>query len=79
MQKVKLLTRHGEFVCMIVMPTFIIMPEIVIWGSRHFVWHEDKEEYREGCAIVVWSESEMAVMYGINVKQVSEYVKRPKQ
>jgi hypothetical protein len=75
MLKYKLLTKWGEFVTEVLMPAWQTMPEIVIWGARHFVWDESKHEYREGCAYVAMDLNQAAAVFGVNVKSVSNYEK----
>jgi len=38
MIQVTLYTRDGEQVAAITMPPFQKMPEVVVWGSRFFMW-----------------------------------------
>lgn len=47
MRTVRLLTRSGEFVTEVEVPAFILPPDVIQWGSRHFL-HITAEEYSEG-------------------------------
>jgi hypothetical protein len=36
--KINLLTRDGEFVTEVEIPMFKLMPEVLVWGERTFVY-----------------------------------------
>ena len=54
MQKVRLFTRAGEYVCTVMVPDFDPPVEVITWGSRCFVLHGNRAsstiKYVEGMA-----------------------------
>lgn len=55
MWRVKLETRDGEFVTHVLLPPFVQMPELVLWGARWFQLC-DSGVYRECFAVVAYTE-----------------------
>lgn len=59
---VPLYTADGQYVCCVAaVPAHLAADrgtpmEVLIWGSRHFVWNAEKRQYREACAF--WSASD---------------------
>lgn len=50
--KVRLVTREGELASEVEIPPFKVPPEIIIWGSRAFVWR-GANTWREAMAYYV--------------------------
>lgn len=46
--QVNLYTAAGDFVAEVEIPPFNRMPEILVWGERHFIWHEDPASVIDG-------------------------------
>lgn len=46
--KVKLFTADGGFVAEVEIAPFQTMPEVLIWGARVFVWHDDPASQIDG-------------------------------
>lgn len=51
MRKVQLITRDRGFVAEVDVPPFLTMPDMLVWGDRHFK-HEADDLYVE--AFVFW-------------------------
>jgi hypothetical protein len=55
--KVRLATREGAEVANVEIPEFVSLPEVVVWGSRAFLFHHNEKrdgddvenEFREIC------------------------------
>ncbi len=50
---VNLYTRVGELVQAVPTVTFLMRPEILVWGDRLFTWSPEHEQYREGLPAVL--------------------------
>lgn len=50
MLQTTLYTAKGEIVTDVLVPPFIPEAEVIVWGSRVFVWKADKRRYEEGMA-----------------------------
>ncbi len=57
MWRVRLVTAKGEFVTHVLLPQFVKMPEVIVWGARYFQLC-DRREYREVSAYAALSEDE---------------------
>ncbi len=54
MKEVRLLTRDGSYVTTAIVPPYILMPEVFLWGFRYFGKTENLDEYREVfCSVVL--------------------------
>ena len=47
MRKVDLLTCNHEFVATVALPAFVIMPEVLVWGARTFLYVGARDCYVE--------------------------------
>ena len=48
MEHHNLFTRDGGFVTSVMIPALRPMAEILLWGSRYFIWSDHHAQYREG-------------------------------
>jgi hypothetical protein len=69
MIRVRLETRHGDFVHDPIIPAFRLLPEIV--GERTFVIHDrEKSIYREGIVYYVVMEKENETAFGAAIPRM---------
>lgn len=64
METVNLYTRDGGYVTTVIAPQFKPKAEVILWGSRTFVWSNGEQKYLEGLCYVV-TEPPVIVMNNI--------------
>lgn len=60
MLRVDLYTADGGFVTTVIVPPMQPMPDVIVWGDRHFTRDPRAARYVEGFAVAAWTAAEYA-------------------
>lgn len=61
MWRVRLETAAGALVTCVLVPPYVAMPDVIVWGQRYFQ-RSGRGAYRECFCVVAWTSEEMQKM-----------------